>query len=100
MWWPTFAYRWQMWGLQFEDASRATMRGSVPSAAGLVWRHQRLLWWIFVLNLALAWLSSLVVRAITGPVLDTSFESAKLVTGFDVSTLVLLLEQPEVPTQV
>ena len=76
------------------------MRASIGSAAALVWRHQRLLWWIFALNLALAWLSSLVVRAIASPVLDNSLESTKLVTGFDVSTLVLLLQQPEVPTEV
>jgi hypothetical protein len=73
------------------------MSGGVRSAAGLVWRHQRLLWWIFVLNLVLAWLSALPVRAVVRPVLDRSLESAKLVTGFDVSTFVLLLERPEVP---
>ena len=75
------------------------MMGSVRSALGLVWRHRRLLWWIFALNLALAWLSSLVVRAMVGPVLDDSLESAKLVTGFDVSTLVLLLQRPDVSTE-
>jgi hypothetical protein len=75
------------------------MSGSVRSAAGLVWRHQRLLWWIFLLNLALAWLSSLPVRAMLRPVLDSSLESTKLVTGFDVSTFVLLLERPEAPVR-
>jgi hypothetical protein len=74
------------------------MSGSVRSAAELVWRHQRLLWWIFALNLALALMSSLAVRAVLRPVLDNSLESAKLVTGFDVSTLMLLLQQPDVPT--
>jgi hypothetical protein len=72
------------------------MGGSVGSAAGLVWRHRRLLWWIAAVNLALAWLGSLAVRATLSAVLDHSLESAKLVTGFDVSTLVLLLERPEV----
>ncbi len=48
------------------------------------------------MNLALAWLGSLPVRATLSPLLDHSSESAKLVTGFDVSTLVMLLEQPEV----
>ncbi len=75
------------------------MKGSVRSAAGLVWRHRRLLWWIFALNLALAGLSSLAVRSLVGPVLDNSLESTKLVEGFDVSTLVLLLQRPEVPTR-
>src|SRR5208282_4963676 len=72
------------------------MSGSVRSSAGLVWRHQRLLWWIFAMNAALAWLGSLPVRATLSAVLDRSLESNKLVTGFDVSTLVLLLERPEV----
>ena len=60
------------------------MSGGVRSSAGLVWRHQRLLWWIFAVNLVLAWLGSLPVRATLGAVLDHSLESAKLVTGFDV----------------
>lgn len=72
------------------------MSGSVRGAAGMVWRHQRLLWWTFAMNLATAWLGSLSVRATLSGVLDHSLESAKLVTGFDVSTLVLLLERPEV----
>jgi hypothetical protein len=71
----------------------------MSNAVGLVWRHRRLLWWIFALNLALAWLSSLTLRAALRPVLDNSLESARLVTGFDVSTLVLLLQQPEVPAE-
>jgi hypothetical protein len=72
------------------------MRGSVRSSAGLVWRHRRLLWWIFAANLALAWHGSLSARAMLSAVLNHSLESAKLVTGFDVSTLVLLLQRPEV----
>jgi hypothetical protein len=72
------------------------MSDGVRTPGGLVWRHRRLLWWIFAMNLALAWLGSLSVRATLSAVLDHSLESAKLVTGFDVSTLVLLLERPEV----
>jgi hypothetical protein len=72
------------------------MNGSVRSSAGLVWRHQRLLWWIFAVNAGIALLSSLPARATLNAVLDHSLESAKLVTGFDVSTLALLLERPDV----
>jgi hypothetical protein len=72
------------------------MNGSVRSSAGLVWRHQRLVWWIFVVNLVIAWLSSLPARATLSAVLDHSLESAKLVTGFDVSTLGMLLQRPDV----
>lgn len=72
------------------------MSGGVRSSAGLVWRHQRLLWWIFAMNLGLAWLGSLPVRSTLGAVLNRSLDSSRLVTGFDLSTLVVLLEQPEV----
>jgi hypothetical protein len=75
------------------------MSGSTRSSAGLVWRHQRLLWWIFAMNLALAWLGTLPVRVTLSKVLDHSMESAKLVTGFDVSTALLLLQRPEVETR-
>ncbi len=66
------------------------------SAAGMVWRHQRLVWWIFVVNLVIAWLSSLPTRATLTAVLDHSLESARLVRGFDFGTLGLLLERPDV----
>jgi hypothetical protein len=72
------------------------MNGSVRSSAGLVWRHQRLVWWIFAVNLVLAWLGSLSTRAVFSSVLDHSLESAKLVTGFDISTMVLMLSRPDV----
>jgi hypothetical protein len=62
----------------------------------LVWRHQRILWWIFLVNLVLAYLGSLPARAVLHGVLDHSLESAKLVTGFDVGALGALLMQPEV----
>jgi hypothetical protein len=63
----------------------------------LVWRHQRLVWWIFVLNMVLAWLGSLPARVTLSSVLDHSLESANLVNGFDVGTFVLMLERPDVP---
>jgi hypothetical protein len=72
------------------------MNGSVHGGAGLVWRHQRLVWWIFVVNLVLAWLASLPARATLSAVLDHSLESAKLVAGFDLGTLALMLERPDV----
>jgi hypothetical protein len=72
------------------------MNGSVRGSAGLVWRHQRLVWWIFAMNLLLAFLGSLPTRATLSAVLDHSLESAKLVTGFDLGALALLLERPDV----
>jgi hypothetical protein len=73
------------------------MNGSVRSSVGLVWRHQRLVWWIFAVNLLLAWLASLPARAALGSVLDHSLESARFVSGFDAAALVLLLSRPDLP---
>jgi hypothetical protein len=75
------------------------MNGSGRSSAGLVWRHQRLVWWIFAVNLGLAWLSSLPARVTLRTVLNHSLESARLVAGFDVGTFGLLMERPDVPAQ-
>jgi hypothetical protein len=72
------------------------MNGSTRSSAALLWRHQRLVWWVFAVNLLIAWATSLPVRATLSAVLDHSLESAKLVSGFDLATLVLILERPDV----
>jgi len=72
------------------------MTGSVRSSAGLVWRHQRLVWWIFAVNLVLAWLASLPARATLSAVLDHSLASARLVTGFDIGAFILLMQRPDV----
>lgn len=66
------------------------------SSTGLVWRHQRLIWWIFAVNLVTAWLGSLSVRATLSTVLDHSLESAKLLTGFDIGSFVLMMERQDV----
>lgn len=72
------------------------MNGSVRSSAGLVWRHQGVVWWIFAVNLVLAFLGSLPMRATLSTILDHSLESAKLVTGFDVGAFGMLMQRPEV----
>lgn len=72
------------------------MNGSVRSSVGLLWRHQRLIWWIFAVNIFLAWLSSLPARITLSKVLDNSLESAKFVAGFDVGAFVTLIGQPDV----
>ncbi len=72
------------------------MNGSARSSAGLVWGHQRLVWWVFVVNLVLAFLGSLPARVTLSAVLDHSLESARLVTGFDITGFALMLERPDV----
>ncbi len=72
------------------------MHGTTRSAAGLVWGHQRLVWWVFAVNLVLAWLASLPARVTLSAVLDHSLESARMVTGFDITAFALMLERPDV----
>ena len=72
------------------------MNGSVRTSAALVWRHQRLVWWIFFVNLLLAFLTSLPARVSLGSVLNHSLQSARFVTGFDVSAFFVMLSRPDV----
>jgi len=72
------------------------MNGSVRSSAGLVRRHQRIIWWVFFVNLALAGLSSLPARITLGGVLNHSLQSARFITGFDVAALFVMFSRPDV----
>lgn len=72
------------------------MNGSVRNSAALVWRHQRLVWWIFFVNLLLAFLGSLPARVSLGTVLNHSLQSARFITGFDVTAFFVMLSRPDV----
>jgi hypothetical protein len=77
------------------------MAGPKPKAflsgAGLIWRRQRIVWWIFVVNLVLAFFSVGGVAQRSAAVLDHSVASLRLVNRFDVSAFLGLLFQPEAP---
>jgi len=62
--------------------------------AGLVWRRQRVLWWIFAVNFILAFFSIHGVVPRIGSVLDHSLAAQRLVNGFDVGAFSELLLQP------
>ena len=62
----------------------------------LVWRQQRILWWIFFVNLALAFLASITPHTILHPVLDKSLYSEQLSKGFDLSVFAELLSRPDI----
>lgn len=62
----------------------------------LVWRHQRIVWWIFFVNLVLAFLASITPRIILHPVLDKSLYSEQLSKGFDLSVFGELLSRPDI----
>jgi hypothetical protein len=67
------------------------------SGAGLVWRRQRVLWWIFIVNLILAALSTRGIAERSAATLDHSLASLRLVNQFDLSAFLGLFFQPEAP---
>jgi hypothetical protein len=71
--------------------------GMITSGAGLVWRRQRLVWWIFVVNLVLAGLAVRGVHYRIGEILNHSLASAKLLHGMDAGMLQLLASNPSAP---
>src|SRR5258708_21653354 len=64
----------------------------------LVWRHQRLFWWIFLVNLVLGFLASLAPGAVLHSVLDKSLYSEEMSKHFDAAVFFELLMKPEVST--
>jgi hypothetical protein len=73
-----------------------TKAGAFWGGAGLVWRRQRVVWWIFVVNFVLAFFSIHGVVPRTGAVLDHSLAAHRLVNGFDLGALGEMLVQPGV----
>ncbi len=69
------------------------------AGAGLVWRWQRIVWWIFMVNLVLAHFATrgLVERA--NSALGHSLVSQRLVNGFDLSAIIELAAQPDSPLE-
>jgi hypothetical protein len=62
----------------------------------LVWRHQRLVWWIFLVNLVLGLLTSLAPGAVLHSVLDKSLYAEEMSKRFDATVSIELLAKPEV----
>ncbi len=62
----------------------------------LVWRHRRLVWWIFFVNLVLGFLALLAPSAVLHSVLDKSLYTEEMSKHFDASVFVELLSKPEV----
>lgn len=75
----------------------ATKPKTFLSGAGLVWRRQRVLWWIFFVNLILAAFSTRGIAERSAATLDHSSASLRLVNQFDLSAFLGLLLQPEAP---
>ena len=77
-----------------------TNRGTFFSGAGLVWKWQRLVWWIFAVCLIFAHFSTqgLVDRA--ADTLNHSLASQRLFDGFDLSAFINLQQLPDSPLEI
>jgi hypothetical protein len=69
------------------------------SGAGLVWRRQRIVWWVFIVSLVLALFAVRGIVERAAPAMDHSLASQRLVNGFDVSALFELMAQPDSPIE-
>ncbi len=72
------------------------MKRPIRDGFFMVWRHQRLVWWIFFVNLALGLMAAVAPRILLSPVLERSFYAEKLSQQFDVATYLELVTKPEV----
>jgi hypothetical protein len=74
----------------------ANESGVLAEGARRVWRYQRILWWMFVVNLGLAVFAALPVSTRIGKVTDHSLYAQRLSHGFDATALIELATHPEV----
>ncbi len=72
------------------------MKRPIRDGFFLVWRHQRLVWWIFLVNLVLGILASLAPGAVLHSVLDNSLYAEEMSKRFDATVFIELLTKPEV----
>jgi hypothetical protein len=78
----------------------APNRGTFFSGAGLVWKWQRLVWWIFAVCLIFGLFSTHEMTERANSLLDHSAAAQRLVTGFDISAIVLLQQLPDSPLEI
>src|SRR6202167_6356943 len=85
-----------------EGATRmaATNRGTFLSGAGLVWRWQRLVWWVFFVSLIFGFFSTQEMTERASSLLDHNTAAQRLVKGFDISAIVLLQQLPDSPLEI
>lgn len=70
-------------------------KGIVAAGASLVWRHQRVFWWVFGVNLALAALGTAPAHHQLEEVLGHSLAGKPLTNGFDLGMFIELFRVPE-----
>ena len=72
-------------------------RGTFFSGAGLVWKWQRLVWWLFAVCLIFGFFSTQEMTERAASALNHSMAAQRLVNGFDVGALSELLQLPDSP---
>lgn len=79
------------------------MSGTRPktflSGAGLVWKWQRLLWWIFAVTLIFGFLSTQGMVDRASSTLNHSLSSQRLVNGWDISAMAELMQLQNSPLE-
>lgn len=70
-------------------------KGLVAAGASLVWRRQRVLWWVFAVNFVLGILGTAGARVQLGKLLQYSLAGEGLSKGFDFGMFLELVERPE-----
>jgi hypothetical protein len=73
--------------------------GYVGSGFSLVWRRQRVLWWVYIINLVLGIFATVPVASDFGRVMNHSLYSAGLYHRFDVMVLAELLRRRGISTE-
>jgi hypothetical protein len=69
----------------------------IREGARLLWRRQRVLWWLYGINLLLGLIGTLPMANNVGTVLNHSLAAEHLVKGFDLSFFAELAAQPSHP---
>jgi hypothetical protein len=70
--------------------------GAVKTGWRLLWLRQRILWWLFVVNLALAWLAAGPLNSRWKGVLDHSPAADQLYRGFEATRYLELTSLPQI----
>jgi len=70
-------------------------KGLVAAGAALVWRRQRVLWWVYVVNLALGLLGTAGARTQLEHLLKHSLAGESLSKGFDLGMFFELVNVPD-----
>jgi hypothetical protein len=78
----------------------ATKQGTFFSGAALVWKSQRLLWWLFAVCLIFGFFSTHEMTERAASLLNHSMAADRLVNGFDLGAVSALLQLPDSPLEI